>query len=250
MAIRMVRCVERFGDGVIDQSIGLIITLALLVLHDGALCIELGLRHRAKQMAHAIGLHEQRQIDRARGQRLDIVGAVIPGGAVVRSARGAQRLIEIRHILRSAEHQMLEEMRKTGLALGLILGADAVIDRDADDRRLAIRMDEDAQAIAQRELLIWDVHRLHETGERGGLGSGRLGGNGHGRHAGHGQSGQCAADGETAELGRHESLPEECGARPAQEGVLRRRIVRRPPSAICFAHVSYTSERPKSCDGR
>ncbi len=45
--------------GIFDQTIGLILAHPLFILHDAALGIELGLRHRAEQVTHAIGFQEQ-----------------------------------------------------------------------------------------------------------------------------------------------------------------------------------------------
>jgi hypothetical protein len=62
------------------------------------------------------------------------------------------------------EHQMLEQMGKAGLAGRLMLRADIIPDRDSDDRRLAIGMNDDAQAVFQRELGIGDVDLADERG--------------------------------------------------------------------------------------
>jgi hypothetical protein len=63
-----------------------------------------------------------------------------------------------RRIFRAVEHQMLEQMRKAGLALGLMLRPDMIPDRHRDDRRLAVGMDDDLQPVGQSEAVIGDLH--------------------------------------------------------------------------------------------
>ena len=119
-------------------------------------------------MAHPIGFEEQRAVEGAGRHRLEIIGAVEPGGAV--PVGGADRLEPpeeaARRILGAVEHEMLEEVGEAGLAPGLVLGADMIPDRDRDDRRLVVLVDDDAQAVGQREGLVGDVHLPDELGER------------------------------------------------------------------------------------
>jgi hypothetical protein len=80
-------------------------------------------------MAHAVAFHEQRPVERALARhRLEIIGAVEPGRAVVIGRADLLQVGEIvaRQILRAVEHQMLEQMREAGLALGLVLRPDIV----------------------------------------------------------------------------------------------------------------------------
>src|SRR3546814_3146686 len=67
----------------------------------------------------SVAFEEQRAIERGGGHRLEIIGAIEAGGAVVIGrADFLQRLEEIaRRILRSVEHQMFEQVREAGLAL-------------------------------------------------------------------------------------------------------------------------------------
>ena len=90
---------------------------------------------------------------------LEIIGAVEPGGAVeVGRADLAQRLeIIARRVFGAVEHQMLEQMREAGPAGRLVLRADIVPDGDRDDRRLAVLVDDDAQAVVEGEGLVRDV---------------------------------------------------------------------------------------------
>src|SRR3546814_15249358 len=70
-------------------------------------------------------------------------------------------------IFRPVEHQMLEQMRETGLARGFVLRPDAVPDRHRDDGRLVILMDDHAQPVVEREGLIGNVDRRPEEIGRG-----------------------------------------------------------------------------------
>ena len=70
---------------------------------------------------------------------------------------------------------MLEQVREPGLAGRLVLGADIVPDGDRDDRRLAVGMNDNAQAVGQSEGLERDVDCARERGggDRRGLGNQR-----------------------------------------------------------------------------
>ena len=63
-----------------------------LVLHDVALRVELLLRHRRQQIAHAIRFEPECQLELIRRHGLVVVGAVEPGGAVERAARPLHEL--------------------------------------------------------------------------------------------------------------------------------------------------------------
>ena len=101
------------------EAAGPVVALALLVLDDAALVIELALRHRAEQMAHAVAFHEQGALERAGRHGLEIIGAVEPGGAVVVGRADLLQVGEVvaGQVFRAVEHQMLEQMGEAGLAL-------------------------------------------------------------------------------------------------------------------------------------
>jgi len=65
-------------------------------------------------------------------------------------------------MLGPAEHQMLEEMREARAAGRFVLRPNVIPGRDCDDRRLVIFMDDDLEAVLQREGRIGDRHLLHE----------------------------------------------------------------------------------------
>ncbi len=117
-----------FGEHVVEDLIEneaarLVVALALFVLHDAALVIELLLRHCAQQIAHAVAFQPQRAFQRGAGDGLEVVGAVEIGRAVVIGRAHFLQVLEIvvRRVLAAVEHQMLEQMGKPGLAFGLVL---------------------------------------------------------------------------------------------------------------------------------
>ena len=206
MVIRMRRGEQRVDDLVEHQPAGLVVALALFVLHHAALVIELLLRDRAEQIAHAVAFEPQRAFERGAGHGLEIVRAVEIGRAVVIGRAHFLQILEIvlRGVLAAVEHQMLEQMRKARLALGLVLRTDIVPHRHRDDRGLAVGMDDHVEPVVEREFLERDVDLFDQRGElsRGGIGrchdgrgfrragghGGRAGPEGEGQHAG-GQEG-------------------------------------------------------------
>ena len=99
-------------------AVGLVLALALLVLHDAALLVELRLVDRAEQVAHAVGLEPQREVERVLRHGLEVVGAVVVGRAVhAGRADLLERIEELAvQVLRALEHQVLEQVREAGLA--------------------------------------------------------------------------------------------------------------------------------------
>ena len=65
---------------------------------------------------------------------------------------------------------MLEQVSEARLAGRLVLRADVVPDRDGDDRRLAVLVDDDAQAVVEIELLEWDLGVLRDAPRATGRG--------------------------------------------------------------------------------
>jgi hypothetical protein len=57
---------------------------------------------------------------------------------------------------------MLEEVCEPRLAGHLVLRADVIPDRDRDDRRLAVLVHDDAQAVVEIELVVGDLGVLRE----------------------------------------------------------------------------------------
>ncbi len=153
---------------IFDQPARLVVALPFLVLDDAALVIQLLLVHHAEQIAHAVAFHEQRLFQRRLRDRLEIVGAVEPGGAVVIGRADLLQVSEViaRQIVGAVEHQMLEQMREAGLALRLVLGPDIVPGADRDDRRLVVLVDDDGQAVGELELRVRDRNVGDQLGDR------------------------------------------------------------------------------------
>jgi len=165
--------VQRLHQRVVGAAVGLVLALALLVLHHAALLVERGLGDRAKQVAHAVRFHEQRGVERGGRHVLEVVGAVGIGRAVlVGDADLLERGEELALVvLAGLEHQVLEQVREAAAAAGLVLAANVVPDVDRHDRRLAVGVHDHAQAVGQGELLVRDIH-AHRRACRGGLGIG------------------------------------------------------------------------------
>jgi hypothetical protein len=88
----------------------LIFTLALLVLHDAALLVQLALVQATQQEPHAIGFHPQGVVQRRCRYVLEVVGPIFVGGAV--EIGGAHALqggdVVVVEVLAALEHQVLE----------------------------------------------------------------------------------------------------------------------------------------------
>jgi hypothetical protein len=186
--------------------VGLVLAFALFVLHHAALLVERRLVDGADQVAHAIGFHPQRGVERGGGHVFEVVGAVGVRRAVeVGGADGLQRREEIALVVfRPVEHQVLEQVREARAARGLVLAAHVVPDVHRHDRRLVVGVHDHAQAVGQGEGFVRDVD----------LGPGRRI-----RMRGRGDEGRAAADGEGQ--GEREGAGGEGmvrGARPAVRG--------------------------------
>ncbi|MCY1175508.1 hypothetical protein D9M73_157500 [compost metagenome] len=186
---------------IFDQAKRLIVALPLFILHDAALLIDHTGRDRPEQIAHAVAFQEQRAIECCDRHRLEIIGAIEIGRAVEigRADRLGIGEIVLRRILGAVEHQMLEQMGKAGLTLGLELRADIVPHTDRDDRGFAIGIDDDAQAIGQAEFAVGNIDLLDQFRDRHGLGRSL-------RDGGHGERGERHA-GEREQLDGHRWIP-------------------------------------------
>ena len=158
----MVRRKQRRQHGHRRQAVGpVLVVLPALVQHDVALVRELLLRQRRQQVAHAIGLHPQRQLERARGHDLPVVGPIGVRRSVERRARGLQRLEEPAVVvLGSLEHQVLEQMREARVPGRLVLRSDVIPDVDRDDRTAVVLVQQHVEAVRERVLGERNVHAI------------------------------------------------------------------------------------------
>ena len=158
---------------------GILVTLAALVLDDVALRVDGLGRHRVDEESHPVRLQEQRQVERVRGDVDVVVGAVFSGRGVVGAADRLEELIEgaVGRVLRSHEHQVLEQVGEPGPPDLLACRADVVPHVHRDERNRMIFVQDDVQAVRQIELRVGDVEI-----SRGLLSRGRKGGREDGRH--------------------------------------------------------------------
>ncbi len=147
------------GDEIVGESVGLVFTLALLVLHDAALEVEGFLIDGSEEVAHAVGLEPEGVVQGGGGDVFEVVGAIGTGGAVeVCGSDGLHGLdVAFLMVLAAAEHEVLEEMGEAGLAGALVLGAHVVPDVDGDDGRLVVLVDDEGESVFQDEFLVGHI---------------------------------------------------------------------------------------------
>src|SRR5581483_428763 len=116
------------------------------------------------------------QVVAGRGEDLEVVGAIGPGGAVHLGAT----LLELRQHLgalgRALEHQVLEQVRHAGLAVAFVARADEVGDVHRQRRLGRVGEEQHAQAVRQR--VLGDAIDGDDLGRRGVSGGGGGGGGG------------------------------------------------------------------------
>ena len=132
-----------------------LVALSALVLHDVALAVDALRRHRVEKVAHAIRLEEQRQFQRVGGHVDDVIRPIVRGRSVVVTARAFEQEIELPfgHVLRSFEHQVLEQVRETGAPGLLVRRSDVVPEVDRHHRDARIAMQDHIQPVGELELL-------------------------------------------------------------------------------------------------
>ena len=112
--------------------------------------VELLLIEHVEQVAHAIGLEPQPELELVRRQRLEVVRAIEVGRAVeVRAARRFEQL-EVRvarHVLRALEHHVLEQVREARAARRLVGRTDVIPEIDRDERQPMIRREDHLEAV-------------------------------------------------------------------------------------------------------
>ena len=151
---------ELLQDFLEDLAVGLVIALALFVLHHTTLFVELGLGDGVLEMAHPVRLEPEGGVQGVLRHGLKIVGAVEEGGAI--EIGGTQLLQGVQvfalEILRALEHQVLEEVGEAGAAADFVLGAHVVPDVDSHDRCLVILVDDDREAVVEHALRVGNIN--------------------------------------------------------------------------------------------
>src|SRR6266404_5069533 len=137
-----------------SNAIGLILALALFVLHNAALEIKFFLIQNRKQMAHTVAFREEHVVEHRSGYVFKIIGAVAIGGAV--QVGGADALhgvdIGVIEILASAEHEVFEKVGEAGLAGLFVLRTDVVPGVYGDEWCFVIFVDQDGEPVGEDKL--------------------------------------------------------------------------------------------------
>ena len=153
------RAVERPRQAIGERSrIGLIVDAqAALFFHRLPLVIEVVFRDGER--AHAVGLEPQRQVQPVRRDRLEVIGAILGGAAVVGAPRALHQLPVLRflHVRRPFEHHVLEEVREARAAGALVARAHLVPHIDRHDGGRVILGVDDVESVGERELLEGDL---------------------------------------------------------------------------------------------
>ena len=159
--VRVIRRIERRQQRHRREPIrAVLVILPALVQHDVALVRKLRAGERREQVPHPIGFHPQRELERAGRHHLPVVGPIGVRRSVERGARALQRLeVPAVVVLRSLEHQVLEEMREPGLAGPLVLRADVIPEVHGDDGAVVVLVNQHVQSVGQRALAEGNVHR-------------------------------------------------------------------------------------------
>src|SRR6266568_337582 len=91
----------------------------------------------------------------ARREGLEVIGPVVRGAAVVARSALLEVRLDVRKAPRAAEHQVLEEMRHSGLAVAFVARADEIGDVDGDRIDRAVGDEQDLQSV--REAVLGDA---------------------------------------------------------------------------------------------
>ena len=147
-----------------------LVGLAALVLHHISLEIEPLLVQRVEEEAHPVGLQPQHQLQVVGRDVGPVVGPVRSGRAVYEGANLLERLeVAAVVVLGALEHKVLEQVGKAGPPLLFVLGADVVPDVNGDHRQRVVLVQDDVEAVGQRELFVGDAdHRNLRQGAIGG----------------------------------------------------------------------------------
>ena len=155
--IRMILGVHQLVDLRVGHAVRRVLdTLAPLVLHHVALAVHHLLRDDVEQVAHAVGLEEQRQVQRV-GWHVDVVvRAVVRSGCVIAATGRLEQRVEqaLFYILGAFEHQVLEQVREAGTADLLVGGSRVVPDVDRHHGHAVILVQDHRQAVGEREHLV------------------------------------------------------------------------------------------------
>ena len=143
------------GDALAQHVERAVLPRLELVAHNGHLRVEIAPSDRG--VHHAVGLDLQNVVERlpARRESLEVIGPVVRGAAVEARSALLEVRLDVRKAPRPAEHQVLEEMRHSGLAVAFVARADEVGDVDGDRIDRAVGDEQDLQSV--REAVLGDA---------------------------------------------------------------------------------------------
>ena len=121
-----------------------------------------------RRRPHAVRFEEQRHVELIRRHLLEIDRVILIGLPVVAAAVvfDERRELAIGDVLRSFEHQVLEQMGEAGAPLSLVPRPDVIGHRYRHDRCGAVGRDDDAQPVFQARVAELDFG--HRDGGRAG----------------------------------------------------------------------------------
>ena len=164
------------GEDVLEEqgkpaAVGLVFqALAAFVLDDVALVVQLFLGEGVSKRRDPVGLEPQEQLEVCRRRGHEVIRAVVVGGPVdaafaeVRAGLLGEGEVLARRILRSLEHEMLEQMREACPAASFVLGSDVEPLVHVNDGELAIDMQDDLQAVRQSVFFEIDLRQRTRHG--------------------------------------------------------------------------------------
>src|SRR5579859_7952173 len=145
------------------DTVGLVFSLALFVLHYAALEIKFFLVQDREQMSHAIAFREESVIEHGRRDIFKVIGAVTIGGAIEigRSNSFHGVYVGVVEIFATAEHEVFEQVSEAGLAWFFVLGADVVPGVYGDDGRFVIFMNQNREPVGENKLGVRNIGNSH-----------------------------------------------------------------------------------------
>ena len=128
-----------------------VVALAPLFLHDLALDVELLLRERGEEEAHAVRLQPEPEREIVRREGLEVIRAIEERRAVEHAAHRLHvaEVLVVADVLRAGEEHVLEQMREAGAAGAFVLRADVIPEVDGHQRRGVVLVEDDAEAVGE-----------------------------------------------------------------------------------------------------
>ncbi len=126
-----------------------LVEITLLILLDDHRLLGGARLGREVEVAHAVALQPQRRLDILSRQRYVEIGVVVVGKGVVLSASHLYRYVEVGHVARAAEHQMLEQVGEPRMFGILVACSDLVQNVDGRELRRSVAVDRNRKAVVE-----------------------------------------------------------------------------------------------------